>query len=106
MNHALASLEAPDKSINWGPPTTKPFGLQGGNHNKRYIWGSHHPIKEHVAAHRSVGFALRCAGSVVSGILVVLWQKNVEAVESVKFECLLVAALWDGNNKEIKRKLI
>ena len=49
----------------------------------------------------SVGFALRC-GSVVSGILVVLWQEKVEAVESVKFDCLLMALY----RAVIKRKLI
>ena len=39
----------------------------------------------------SVGFALRCWGCVVSGILAVLWQKKVAAVESVKFDYLSMA---------------
>ena len=49
----------------------------------------------------SVGFALGCGCSVVSGIFVVLWQEKVVAVELVKFDCLLVALC----EMVIKRKL-
>ena len=49
----------------------------------------------------SVGFTLCCVGCVAFGILIVLWQQKVEAVEIVKFDCLLVALC----GTVIKRKL-
>ena len=39
----------------------------------------------------SVGLCVRCGGCVVSGILAVLRQKKLVAVELVKLDCLLMA---------------